>query len=117
MAKLSSRTEVNTANNADFIYIIQSDGEGSFISRRISKLNYIKELQAQVDALTSATIPTNLAEVANTTLRDALSPAVGNYVVVTNNADGQRTMDRYMFDTNADSNIWVTIGILPNIIQ
>lgn len=116
MAILSSRGVKTTAANDTYIHVIvPNPTTGGFDSFRITKENYLKELQAEVDSLSGAVI-TNLPEVADTDARDALSPDVGNYVTVTDNGDGQRTKDRYMFDTNASDNMWITIGLLPNII-
>ena len=53
MAKLSSRTIVTTANNSDYFHIIQDNGAGGFTSKQISKLNFLKELQAKVDAIST----------------------------------------------------------------
>ena len=116
MSGLSSRTVITTIGNDGELHVIKPNAStGGYDSYRITKLNFLKELQAEVDAIGISTM-INLTEVANNTTRDALSPDVGNYVVVTTNDNGQRVMNRYIYDNNTSTNTWVEIGLLPNIM-
>ena len=114
MSGLSSRTVITTIGNDGELHVIRPNAvTGGYDSFRISKLNFLKELQAEVDAVSGYV---NLAEVATIAARDLLSPDVGDYITVTDDGNGQKIKYRYMYDNNTSTNTWVEIGLLPNIM-